>query len=66
MRNRTAMTFWQRAAQSLPPQIRARYASDFAAAERWEARLEGLIEFLSQSQRLLRRPRGPSASSSSG
>jgi hypothetical protein len=66
MRNRTATSFWQKAAQSLPPQIRARYASDFAAAERWEARLEDLIEFFSQSQRLLRRPRNPSASSSSG
>jgi hypothetical protein len=60
------MTFWQRAAQSLPPQVRARYAGDFAAAERWDARLGGLIEFFSQSQRLLRRPRSPSASSSSG
>jgi hypothetical protein len=66
MRNKNAMTFWQKAAQSLPPQIRARYADDFAAAERWEAAFEGLIEFFSQSQRLLRRPRSPSASSSSG
>jgi hypothetical protein len=66
MRNRTVMTFWQKASQSLPPQIRARYAGDFAAAERWEAAFEGLVELFSQSQRLLRRPRSPSASSSSG
>jgi hypothetical protein len=65
MRNRTATSFWQKAAQSLPPQIRARYAGDFAAAERWEARLDGLAELLSH-YRLLRRPRSPSASSSSG
>ena len=65
MRNRTVTSFWQRAAQSLPPQVRNRYASEFAAAERWEARLDGLVEFLSNMQ-LLRRPRSPSASSSSG
>ena len=66
MRNRTATSFWQKAAQSLPPQVRARYASEFEAAERWEAVFDGLSELLSQSQRLLRRPRSPSASSSSG
>jgi hypothetical protein len=60
------MSFWQKAAQSLPPQVRSRYASEFAAAERWEARLDGLAEFLSTSYQLLRRPRSPSASSSSG
>jgi hypothetical protein len=59
------MSFWQKAAQSLPPQVRRRYASEFAAAELWDARLDGLLEFLSNMQ-LLRRPRSPSASSSSG
>ena len=59
------MSFWQKAAQSLPPHVRSRYADYFAAAERWEARLDGLAGFLSH-YRLLRRPHSPSASSSSG
>jgi hypothetical protein len=64
MRNRTS-SFWQKAAQSLPAHVRTRYSGYFAAAERWDARLDGLSEFLSH-YRLLRRPRSPSASSSSG
>jgi hypothetical protein len=66
MRNRPEMSFWQKAAQSLPAQVRTRYAGYFVAAERWELALDGLIELLSQFQRLLRRPRSPQASSSSG
>lgn len=65
MRNRTTNSFWQKAAQSLPAHVRTRYAGYFAAAERWESRLDSLFGFLSQYH-LLRRPRSPSASSSSG
>jgi hypothetical protein len=59
MRNRnvSAASFWEKAVKSLPPSVRARYASDFAAAERWDRRLDGVMELLSKSQRLLRRPR---------
>jgi hypothetical protein len=60
MRNQRATSFWQKAATSLPPQVRARYAGYFVAAERWDRRLDALTEFVShsvsQSQRLLRRP----------
>jgi hypothetical protein len=60
-RNGSAGSFWQKAAKSLPPHVRARYASYFVAAERWDQRFDGFMEFishsLSQSQRLLRRPR---------
>jgi hypothetical protein len=66
MRNRTATSFWQRAAQSLPAPVRERYAHYFDTAERWEAGLDRLSAFFSQCQRLLRRPHSPSASSSSG
>ena len=59
--NGSTASFWQKAATSLPPHVRARYASYFAAAERWDRRFDGVMEFLSQSvsqsQRLLRRPR---------
>lgn len=58
--------FWQKAAQSLPAPYRARYLDLFVRAERWELALDGLTELVSQLQRLLRRPRSPSASSSSG
>ena len=66
MRNKPAMSFWQKAAKSLPPHVRARYAGYFVAAERWDRTYDDVVEFLSQSQRLLRRPRSASASSSSG
>ena len=60
-RNGSAASFWQKAAKSLRPDVRARYASYFAAAEQWDRRLDGVLQFLSQSasqsQRLLRRPR---------
>ena len=51
------MTFWQKAAQSLPPQVRARYADDFAAAERWDAAFEGLKSAV-KSGRISRERRG--------
>jgi hypothetical protein len=54
-------SFWEKAAKSLPPHVRARYADYFIAAERWDQRFDSVMEFISQSvsqsQRLLRRPR---------
>ena len=44
MRNQPVTQFWKNALQSLPVGVRARYAADFAAAERWELRLGSLIE----------------------
>ncbi len=66
MRNRPVTIFWQKAAKSLPAHIQARYLGYFVAAERWEEAFDGLTDLLSRSQRLLRRPRSTSASSSSG
>ena len=37
-------SFWEKAARSLPPALRARYAAYFEQAERWELALDGLIE----------------------
>jgi hypothetical protein len=50
MRNRAEISFWQNAAQSLPAQVRARYAGYFVAAERWEATLDGFVELFSRSE----------------
>ena len=36
--------FWKKAARSLPPAVRPRYAAYFEQAERWELALDGLIE----------------------
>ncbi len=58
-------SFWSKAARSLPRHVQARYAGYFERAERWELAVDRLIE-LFQDIRLLRRPRGFSASSSSG
>ena len=44
MRNQPVTQFWKNALESLPAGVRARYAADFAAAERWELRLGSLIE----------------------
>lgn len=50
MRNRPATSFWQKAAQSLPAQVRARYAGYFVAAERWETVFDGFVELFSRSE----------------
>ena len=63
MRKESATIFWRKAAQSLPAQVRVRYAGYFERAERIERGLDGLIGLL-RDFRLLRRPRGLSASSS--
>jgi len=53
--------FWQKAYESLPPQVRERHAFDLKAAERWELRLGAAIEIWSRAvqaaARLLHAPR---------
>ena len=44
MRNQLKTTFWKNALEQLPPEIRARHVHDLEAAERWELRLDALIE----------------------
>lgn len=44
MRNQATTGFWKNALESLPPQIRARYALQFEAAERRELGFDVLIE----------------------
>ena len=49
MRNNELVTpFWKNALDSLPASLRARYAHDIAAAERWELRIEAIGELLSR------------------
>jgi hypothetical protein len=55
MRNGFATSFWHSAYQSLPAQVRARYAADLQAAERWELGLEALIEAWSRTKILFSR-----------
>ena len=42
--NEFVTTFWQRAYESLPAQVRAQYLTQIKAAERWELALADLIE----------------------
>lgn len=44
MRNEIVTPFWNNALESLPASVRARYAPHIAAAERWELRIDALIE----------------------
>lgn len=51
MRNNELVTpFWKNALESLPASLRARYAHDIAAAERWELRIEALTELLARAR----------------
>jgi len=44
MRNELNTAFWQKALEQLPPAVRERHLHDIEAAERWELRLQALIE----------------------
>ena len=44
MRNELVTPFWKNALESLPVSLRARYAHDIAAAERWELRIDAVVE----------------------
>lgn len=55
MRNELVTAFWKNALQSLPPALRQRHVHDIEAAERWELRLDALVEFLSRAKTALHR-----------
>jgi hypothetical protein len=44
MRNQLTTVFWKNALAQLPAEIRARHVHEIEAAERWELRLNALIE----------------------
>ena len=48
--NEFVTTFWQRAYESLPAQVRAQYLTQIKAAERWELALADLIELGSRAK----------------
>ena len=48
MRNQLVTPFWKNALESLPAALRPRYASHIAAAERWELRLNAVVELWSR------------------
>ena len=49
-KQQSVKAFWQKAARSLPPHVRARYAGYFAQAERWELALDEVIELFSSAK----------------
>jgi hypothetical protein len=55
MRNDLVTPFWKNALASLPADLRPRYEHHIAAAERWELRLDAIVELWS---RLKARARG--------
>ena len=62
MRNDLETIFWKNALHSLPSHLRPRYAQHIAAAERWELRLDAIVELVSRvksrvSGRHVTRPR---------
>jgi hypothetical protein len=48
MRNDLVTTFWKNALHSLPADLRPRYEQHIAAAERWELRLDAIVELWSR------------------
>ena len=48
MRNELVTPFWKNALNSLPHELRARYALQLHAAERWELRVNALIQTASR------------------
>ena len=50
MRNRLVTPFWKNALESLPDSLRARYVHDIEAAERWELRLDSIVEIWSRTR----------------
>jgi hypothetical protein len=50
MRNELVTPFWKNALESLPAALRARYVRQIEAAERWELRLDALVEACSRAK----------------
>jgi hypothetical protein len=55
MRNELVTPFWKDALESLPASLRARYANDIAAAERWELRIDAIVEAWTRAKAALTR-----------
>ena len=55
MRNALVTPFWKNALASLPQELRSRYVHQIEQAERWELRLNALVESLSRLKLALRR-----------
>jgi hypothetical protein len=55
MRNELVTPFWKNALESLPAPVRARHAHDIAAAERWELRIDAIVEALTRAKNALSR-----------
>jgi hypothetical protein len=53
MHNHLVTPFWKNALAQLPPAIRERHVRDVEAAERWELRLNALIETWSRAKAAL-------------
>jgi hypothetical protein len=48
MRNEFVTSFWHRAYESLPSEVRGQYLTQIKAAERWELALGDAIEVVSR------------------
>ena len=55
MRNEFATSFWQRAYESLPAQVRGQYLTQIKAAERWELVLGDVIQLVSRAKNAILR-----------
>jgi hypothetical protein len=53
MRNELVTPFWKSALESLPASLRSRYAQDIAAAERWELRIQSIVELYGRAKAAL-------------
>ncbi len=58
MHKEFATSFWKKAYKSLPAPVRERYLADLHAAERWELRLQAVIETWSRVREVLAGPVG--------
>ena len=62
MRNEFVTPFWKDALESLPEQVRYRYAAQMKAAERWELAFGSLIESIERARsgigRVFHTPKG--------
>jgi hypothetical protein len=50
MRKQFVTSFWQRAYEKMPENVRGQYLTQMQTAERWELFIGGLIEFVSRAK----------------
>lgn len=55
MPNQLVTPFWKNALRSLPAELRQRYVREIEAAERWELRLDALVQAWSRAKLALAR-----------